>query len=361
MLDGITNDSKFYIFCPAGAITGGPELLHQLGDLISKLGRDVFIVYYKDEEIVKSNIPEPYRKYNVSTTTEIEFKNENAFIIPETALYMLKKIKAGIPIFWWLSVDNYFLSKNCAAMEYYNFKYKSIFKSLFFFTKEYVGDIIKHRQHRIFKNIRLKKLNKNTIHLYQSEYARNFLLKKGFSQLFPLKDYINDDYFNITESKSKFDTVIYNPKKGFEFTKELIKAAPSISWIPIQNMDREQVKDTLKSAKLYIDFGNHPGMDRMPREAAICGCCIITGKQGSAKFYQDVPISDEYKFNQSKGEIKKILDKIHYVLNNYEDVCHDFDSYREIIKHQKTDFAEDAKKLFIPTNATIQLTRGGIN
>ena len=30
--------------------------------------------------------------------------------------------------------------------------------------------------------------------------------------------------------------------------------------------------------KLYIDFGGFPGKDRLPREAVMHDCCIITGK-----------------------------------------------------------------------------------
>jgi len=33
--------------------------------------------------------------------------------------------------------------------------------------------------------------------------------------------------------------------------------------------------------QVYIDFGHHPGQDRLPREAVQCGCVVITGKRGS--------------------------------------------------------------------------------
>jgi len=44
------------------------------------------------------------------------------------------------------------------------------------------------------------------------------------------------------------------------------------------------------SRKLYVDFGKHPGKDRMPREAAVHGCCIITGRRGAAGNPFDIPI-----------------------------------------------------------------------
>ncbi len=40
----------------------------------------------------------------------------------------------------------------------------------------------------------------------------------------------------------------------------------------------------MRKAKLYIDFGYHPGKERMPREACLLDCCLIIGKDGSAKY-----------------------------------------------------------------------------
>ena len=100
MLDGITNNSKIYIFCPAGGVTGGPELLHQLADLLFQLNREVYIVYYKGNNIVTSETPEPYKKYKITTTTELVYSKENVFIVPESSIYLLKQVKAGIRTIW---------------------------------------------------------------------------------------------------------------------------------------------------------------------------------------------------------------------------------------------------------------------
>ena len=54
-----------------------------------------------------------------------------------------------------------------------------------------------------------------------------------------------------------------------------------------------------------MDFGFHPGQDRLPREAAILKNCIITNKEGSAAIFQDVPIADEFKFNERKKVVMR--------------------------------------------------------
>lgn len=82
-------------------------------------------------------------------------------------------------------------------------------------------------------------------------------------------------------------------------------------------MTRDEVAKLLSTAKVYIDFGNHAGKDRIPK-AAISGCCVITGKDGSAKFYEDVPIDEEFKFKTINKNIPLIVEKIKHCFDNYE-------------------------------------------
>lgn len=111
-------------------------------------------------------------------------------------------------------------------------------------------------------------------------------------------------------------------------------------------MTRAQVKETMRAAKLYVDFGYHPGKDRMPREAAMCGCCIITGKLGAAGFKEDLAIDEtKYKFNQKNSDIPKIIQTIHYTLDNYNSVVSDFTGYREKISREKNEFEQDTLKI----------------
>ena len=139
---------------------------------------------------------------------------------------------------------------------------------------------------------------------------------------------------------------MYNPKKGIEYTKKLILYATHIKWVPLENLSREQMSEVLQSAKVYIDFGNHPGKDRIPREAAISGCCVITGKRGSAGFYEDVPIPNELKFNEEKKKKKNICDRITDVFDNYGYYYGILSNYRTIIKNEEAKFDRDLKEVF---------------
>lgn len=171
---------------------------------------------------------------------------------------------------------------------------------------------------------------------------------KGLLPLFYLSEYLNEDFLKSqTDLSHKQNIVVYNPKKGYSFTRKVIKRAKDIEFVPIINMTRQQVVETLQKAKVYIDFGNHPGKDRIPREAAILGCCVITGKRGSAAFYEDVPIPEEYKFDDKYENISEIINKVKDCFENFDNRYKDFDHYREVIKQEPQKFVEDLKKIFV--------------
>lgn len=96
----------------------------------------------------------------------------------------------------------------------------------------------------------------------------------------------------------------------------------------------------LQMAKLYVDFGRHPGKDRIPREAASCGCMVVTNREGSAAYDGDVPIPNEYKLAEpfDYDMINELLKKF---ISEYETRFSDFDNYREIIKGEKAKFSDD--------------------
>ena len=81
--------------------------------------------------------------------------------------------------------------------------------------------------------------------------------------------------------QNKRNNILYNPAKGLSdlmlFKQKLQQITTDYTFIPIQNMSHTQIRNIMLQSKIYIDFGNHPGKDRIPREAAMCGCCIITG------------------------------------------------------------------------------------
>ena len=142
---------------------------------------------------------------------------------------------------------------------------------------------------------------------------------------------------------------MYNPRKGQDFTDQLIAAAPDLHWVAIENMTPEQVRQLLAQAKVYIDFGTHPGKDRIPREAAISGCCVLADRRGAAKFFKDVPIDEHYNFADTAEEIPAILARIRQVMRDYTTAIQNFAVYRTEIQQQRQQFEREVDMIFVKT------------
>ena len=327
----VSKDTVVYVVSPAYNKTGGTELAHQLVYTINKNGLEAKVAYYKDGEKPMQVNP-AFRRYvdTFVAIQDIEDLDRNVVVLPETGVQYGKPLEKIQKCIWWMSVDNYTKWHHLAtACEHFD-----------------LWTIIKWILRGRLKTSPYPHFDKAITHFYQSEYARVFLEKSGIDNACRLSDYLNEEYLRIDVNTERKDAVLYNPRKGMEFTQKLIKAAPDINWVPLQNMTTEQVKETLLHSKVYIDFGNHPGKDRFPREAAACGCCVITGKRGSAKFHEDVPIDDEFKFDEKKVSPKDIVAKIKQCLTDYRNQSKKFDGYRAYIKGEYETFQNDVKLIF---------------
>lgn len=328
---------KVYVLCPIGTKTGGTELLHQLVYQINNIAHKqiAHIVYLGNlNEVKPAQAFKEYIGSNWLTPKDIEDNNNNVVVIPETSLMEFNKFKKAKRYIWWLSVDNFYNTNYFSRL----YRQYGAIHTLSGYLKG------------TFKN-RTKYIKQADVNMYQSYYAKDFLKNHGIPEtnLDYLSDYVNDLYttnVNTALQHTKKDIVLYNPKKGYEFTSKLIAASPSLDWVPLINLTNDEVKEKLISSKVYVDFGTHPGKDRFPREAAISGCCILTDKKGAAKFSEDVRIPKEYKFEDKDENISKIIEKIRFCLTNYNDVIKDFESYRKYILGEKKNFNSDCEKIF---------------
>lgn len=191
----------------------------------------------------------------------------------------------------------------------------------------------------------VKKINVN-FNLCQSYYALDFCQRHGLKNILYLSDYINDYFLSSQISDIKENIILYNPKKGFKFTKKILAYGTEFNFIPLINMSRDEICNMMRKAKIYMDFGNHPGKDRMPREACMLGCVVITGLRGSAKFSQDVCIPSEYKFGDFNKNVKNIIKKIQVVLKNYDINYANMHQYKMMIEEEKNQFLKKVEYIF---------------
>lgn len=302
-----------YILSPANFATGGTELLHQFGSQIIALGADACMAYLNAMPSA-SPVHERFHGYNVPYTTDLKIIcSSDVVIFPEIYTNLVTRMPARIKAVWWLSVGNY---KPRHAL------------------RKRMVDWFRGRQELDLTKLEVR-------HYAQSDYAREFIVENGARFSGYLSDYLAADFIfgaNQVDMSAKRNIIAYNPKKGLEFTQQVMDAAPNFEFVPIQGMTPAQVADLLAAAKVYIDFGSHPGKDRIPREAAIMGCCVLVGAMGSAANAKDVPIPSRFKFAMSSFDVANVVHNIEQCLKSFDVISLEFDPYRQMIRHEERDF-----------------------
>jgi hypothetical protein len=346
-----TKVSKIYLISPPNVRTGGPEAMHQLCDKINSInntqskdhteknpnrndGVTAYMLYLEEKNGTFQHIAsaKPLKAYSTiyphlkvaSPTWDQEHNqpsqsnndyNDSLLIWPEVWTHLIDTCTTNFQhAIWWLSVNNN------------NGK----------FTQWERQDLL---------------------HLCQSEYAKQYITQHlnttanvtqrhvlSMTEYIPTRAVLHYDSSNAggTHNNMTRDLqVLYNPLKGMHYTDEIRKRSDKkIIFTPIgggpngrERISYEQVKMMLHRAKIYLDFGPHPGMDRLPREAALADCIVITNREGAAGFDKDVPIPDAYKIGDFHVErIHKLLMEC---IQSYEKKKQDFDTYREWIKSQE--------------------------
>jgi hypothetical protein len=319
-------NSIIYIACPANYATGGPYLLHQLAYKLIQLEYNAKIFYFNGSKNADP-VHDFYKDLEIPYSLEIENNSNNLLITPESSANLILKFNEIQKVIWWLSVDYYFERSKKAS----------------FSLKRFLG----LKEKRLYYNFQEEPKHSHWVQCY---YAEHFLKSKGISDIHYLSDYLNEIFINEVKNKkfnstNKENIISYNPRKGFEVTKILIKKTPHLKWVAIENMSPNEVKELLLKSKVYIDFGHHPGKDRIPREAAICGCIVITNTKGSANFFEDVPIPEQYKIDYSDKKEKEIIKLLETSLSDYDEKSKDFEFYKSQIINEEIRFNNDLEKI----------------
>ncbi len=299
------------MICPSLIATGGTESIHKFASTLNKCeGMDVKILYRGQQ--LDNPCPEPYKKYGVSYITEFPKGFKGTVIMPELWGDELldPQYKECIKVINWAGVGAY--EWNNPKRLWYRFLQ-----------------------------------DESIIHLVQSVYAEWYLKRLNIhpKQIMPLSDVLNDIYFEEYTQKERSNEVLYNPAKFTDFQLKVLEQgqAEGIVFKPLQGYTTEQMADVMRHSKLYVELGVFPGRERVPREAAMCGCCVIATNEGAGAFYEDVVVQSKYKFNMT--QVNEVVQKIKYVLTHYEECYPDFEEYRQSLKQDKENLPAQCKAL----------------
>jgi len=317
---------KILVVCPADVVTGGPEALHQLTAHMNSLGLPAYMCYLPFSEPTKA--PMPYARYQTQSAMYEDVPG-NLIIFPEVNPMLALKVKHAKAAIWWLSLENFLERRDIWSL---------------------------HDRVRYFKRVLQGRRPwdganslKSLLHFSQTEHATQYLKSCGIDPI-PLIDSINEDFLTdkyLDKIDHKKNIILYNPTKGWRITKQLIARYPHWQFLPLLGFSRDQLSEKLYNSKLYIDFGHHPGRDRMPREAAMHGCCLITGKLGSARNSIDLPIPLKYKFDSNDPNFAEAFGQLaNDVMENFPKYYSDFIEYRRWLQDEPRIFKQQIADYF---------------
>ena len=282
------------VLCPEGVVTGGPEALHQLVDMANQVRPgSAFICYTPFEGSFKKN--EAYDSYNAPTVLRENIPLDAVIVIPEIFPELVFEFDQRC-VLWWLSVDN--------------------------FPREHEG-ILSHF----------------CLHAVQCEYARAHLRIAYQLESVMLSDYIHFEFTTPGEHPRQ-KAVAVNPRKGADLIEDFRSKNPNIPVVVLENLNRLQLRDALGEATVFVDFGHHPGKDRLPREATLQNVVVYVRRAGAAQFSRDVPLSDEYLFDDHLD----LAAKVHRVFNDYQNHLECQSAYRHHVLSQQKIFQDEVSQ-----------------
>jgi len=109
----------------------------------------------------------------------------------------------------------------------------------------------------------------------------------------------------VTKVKQKKDRIAFMPRKGMEkwygifFSLcQALKVTNSWEFVPIINMSQEQVAETLKDSKIFVNFTEGEGFGLPALESLLCGCLYVgNAGLGSLEFLDNKNTSFHREIN----------------------------------------------------------------
>lgn len=290
--------------CPSKIATGGTESIHKFVNELNKQdGIEAAILYINADS---DSQPAEYKCYGCEYVTRLPDGYKGVIIFPEIYgdAVVSPQHKDCIKVINWAGWD------------------------------VYQWNVPKNRRWMFLKD-------ESVIHLAQSEYAMAQLQNIGLEPM-KLSDVLHDDFFEPYTEEERNDVILYNPAKMTDFYRKVVKASP-FDCRPIMGLSRAGVIDLMRHAKLYIDFGAFSGRERLPREAAMCGCCVLTSRAGAAAYFRDVAIHEEYKFDDT--QLEDVIDAMKDIIEDYHLHRPFFNVYRSFIKQDRESFKSEVREI----------------
>ncbi len=302
-------------------------------------GIDAKIVYFFSGV---TQCAQRFNKYNapIMSYQDIEDESKNIIVTPESSTCVLHKYSNMRKCIWWLSYGFYDGLRSGTG------RAKIRFKNL---VKRFLNIFRVKKKYQIIPALPIK-ITDDIYNYCGSQYAYDKLKERGYKNVEmlvePLSlDFIHEGMEKNLSSESRSDVVLYNPAKPSKIMEKLLKRQ-DIRFQPIQGMSLPEIIALFRRTKLYIDFGEFGGPERLPKESVYNGTCLLVGKRNAAVNDFDVAIPDKYKVEDFNNE-ELVVSKIKDILDNYDRYIKDLEPFRQKIDQLEENFINDIKKFFV--------------
>ena len=324
-------NTKFFVFAPANICGGGPEALHQLVYYMRQLGMDAYTVYYVYSGFPVVSPVERYEQYGVKVVryNEIEDEVGNYVIAPENAPWCLNGFRNAQKCIWWLGL---IASKVSEGNSFYKMVY---------WKRRMMRQSVTHAR-KLLYNVN------NCWHLCGSKYAYLDVNNRyDKSRVEYMVEPISLDFLRMDNSDfstKRENIVLYNPAKPSKIMGDLLERA-RFKYVPLKGFTPDGLAEMYKEAKLYVDFGDFGGPERMPKEAVYFGCNILVANHNAASNDFDVAIPQKYKVDDNETA-EQIEYRIADMLQNYEKQKMDFLPFKLKVEGLEENFINQLKNVF---------------
>lgn len=290
---------------------------------LRQLGINAYLSYFPSRS--GTSIPDAYRHYGAVLGAFTDTP-DSAVIVPEIYTIPALGLKSQRRFVWWLSLSNF-----------YGWKGDSVFRDAFRSIRTLV------RGRRPFGVQSLSGLT----HLSQSDTVSCHLEARRISS-FPLCDFVNPVFLVPPRAvHQRHNVILFNESKSARPVSQLQREYPHLAFRGLQGLSALDLRDVYRSSKLFVDFGPHPGRDRMPREAVSQGCTLITGLKGTAANSKDVPIPLRYKLDQTSRAFSRQFGEVSSeILSSYQSIFErDFASFQTLTLAERESFRRELSQL----------------
>lgn len=172
----------------------------------------------------------------------------------------------------------------------------------------------------------------------QSYYGQGFVRTQLGREAFMLTDYPRLP--SVRPEPRERNLVLYNGAKGQWKIPDLRARLPHVDFRPIEGMTFDEVCQALSRATLYVEIGHMPGRDRLPREAANYGTPTVMLARGAGYCWADFPIGERYRIPYTEDWADRMAPVIQEVLDDPGPITEAQAPFREWVSGERQRYEE---------------------